>query len=234
MKKIAWTVAIACVCLGGVAAPPPLAEEPFQENLRSLKSERSDAETLRRAKDFVARHPLSSLQVKAMAARLPDDTARLEFALAAYPQTVDPENFYEVYDAFKSFSKVMRLHDQIRGFERHPPIAVVERPQPVNPDELKDIVGSLRKESFDQTKSQLARQIVSGSRKPFLSAQIKQILDCFDFEPTKLDVAKFAYDYTLDQDKYFLVNDAFSFDNSKRELSRYVEAKAKERTPARK
>jgi len=232
MKKTACTLAIACVCIAaGRAGPPPLAEEPFQENLRTLRSEGSDAEKLRRAKDFVGRHPLSSLQVKAMAQRLPDDGARLEFATAAYPRTVDPENFYEVYDAFTTFSKVMRLHDRIRQFDRDPPVEVVERPQTITTDELKDIVKALRKESFDQTRSQLSRQIMSSSRKLFLAAQVKQILDCFDFEPTKLELAKYAYDYTVDREKYFLVNDAFSFDSSKQALSRYIESKDKERTP---
>jgi len=236
MKKTVCTFAFACICLVmGRAAPPPLAEEPFQENLRTLKSELNDAERLRQAKEFVAHHSLSSLQVKAMAARLPDDTARLEFAIAAYPKTVDPENFYDVYDAFTTFSKVMRLHDGVRQLDRHPPVVVVQRgPQPMSADELKDILGALRKESFDQTRSQLARQILSSSRRLFLSAQVKQILDCFDFEPTKIEIAKYAYDYTFDPEKYFLVNAAFSFDSSKQVLSKYIESKDKERERSRK
>ena len=52
------------------------------------------------------------------------------------------------------------------------------------------------------------------------------MLDCFDFEPSKLEIAKFAYEHTFDREKYFVVNEAFSFDNSKTELSRYIQSKS--------
>ena len=43
-------------------------------------------------------------------------------------------------------------------------------------------------------------------------------------EPTKLEIAKFAFDYTLDREKYFLVNDAFTFANTKEDLSHYIQS----------
>jgi hypothetical protein len=102
---------------------------------------------------------------------------------------------------------------------------VVTAPQTVTDEEAKDYVAALKKESFDQTRSQLARQIIGSSRKPFLSSQVKAMVQCFDFEPPKLELAKYAYDFTLDRDKYYVVNDAFAFINTKQELSRYIEAK---------
>jgi hypothetical protein len=229
MKRLCGVLVVAWSCAGPVAAgePATLNDRQFEEQLRGLKAERNETEKHRLARQWLSARPLSSLQVKAIAAHLNDENARLEFAAAAYPRTVDPENFYEVYDAFTTFSKVMRLHDRIQLLRQlpPPPAPVVVVPPSVTEAELKDILRAIRKEPFENTRSQMARQIVSSSRKQFLSSQIKDILGCFDFEPTRLEFAKFAYDYTLDQERYFLVNEAFSFSSSKDTLTRYLESK---------
>lgn len=226
MKILFYVIAVIGLwSTSGWTADRPAAEEvPLEEQMRGLKAEADNASKLKRAQDIIHTHRLSSLQVKAIAARLSDDTARLEFATAAYPRTVDPENFYEVYDAFTSFSKVMRLHDRVQQFQRvsPPPPAV---PETLTEQEFREMVRALKRESFDQTRKQLALQIVNNSRKLFLAAQVRQMLDCFDFEPSKLEVAKLAYEHTFDREKYFVVNEAFTFDNNKLELSRYIQSR---------
>jgi hypothetical protein len=207
------------------AEPPLLEDESLQDQIRALNAEGNAPERLEKARRIVVSHRLSSMQVKTIAARLHDDDARLQFALAAYPLTVDPENFYEVYDAFSSFSKVMRLHDGIRENRRPGPPPVVHAPRIVTDEDLKGMIKALRGESFDQTRGKVARQILSTSQRQFLSRQIKQMLDCFDFENNKLELAKFAYDFVADREMYFAVNESFDFDASKQNLARYIESR---------
>ena len=47
-------------------------------------------------------------------------------------------------------------------------------------------------------------------------------MQSFDFESTKLEYAKFAYDFTYDKGNYFKVNDAFDFESSIEELDEYI------------
>lgn len=215
--------ALAGVVAASAAEPKRLDDAQFQENFRRFNAERDDSGRQRHAREMVRAHALTSLQVKAIAQRLRNDDARLEFATLAYARTVDPENFYEVYDAFTTFSKVMRLHDRIRPLERPAP-PMVNLPRAVSDDEFKDILRSLRREAMESTKTQVARQIVTSSRSLFLAAQVKQMVECFDFEPSKLEFAKLAYEFTLDKDRYFLVNEAFGFDSSRQSLARYIES----------
>jgi hypothetical protein len=238
MRTNKWcAVIVTTVCLGVApvwgAEPETLKESQFQERMRGLAAERGEAERLSQAVDLVTRHALSSLQVKAIATRLSNDAARLEFAIAAYPRTVDPENFYEVYDAFTSFSKVMRLHDWIREKAQPSRAAVIVVPGTVSDEEARDIVQALRKESFDQSRDKLARQILTSSRKKFLAAQIKAMLQCFDFDAARLELAKFAYDCTFDRDRYFQVNDAFDFAGNREGLSQYIQERNKSSPPQR-
>jgi hypothetical protein len=231
MKQM-WFVAAVCLlsCSGFGAEPSALGDKALEEKLRAVSPEREDNDRLGAALDLAARHRLTSRQVKQIAERLPDDSARYEFALAAYANTIDPDNFYEVYDAFTSYSKVFRLHDRIRP--GRPPVHMpgpVSTPAPapatITDVEMQDILKTLRNQSFDNNRADMAKQILSSSRKPFLAAQIKQMVACFSFEQHKLEIAKYAYAYTFDPERYFLVGEAFSFEGSRQALSNYVKEK---------
>jgi len=215
------------------AEPEALKESQYQELLRGLVAERNNAARLRRAVDLAKRRALSSLQVKTIATQLGDDAARLELAMAAYPGTVDPENFYDVYDAFSSFSKVMRLHDWIRQEARPTRAPVVVVAGAVSDKEMRDIVQVLRKEAFDSDRDKLGRQILTSGRKGFLAAQIKEMLKCFVFDDSRLEFAKFAYNYTADRDQYFQVNDAFIFSSSRDSFADYIQTRHKAAPPTR-
>ncbi len=79
---------------------------------------------------------------------------------------------------------------------------------------------SLQKEWFENTRVTTAKQIMD--RNYFTSQQAKEILLLFTFENNRLDLAKYAYGKTVDKNNYFIINDVFSFNNSKEELARYI------------
>jgi Domain of unknown function (DUF4476) len=79
---------------------------------------------------------------------------------------------------------------------------------------------TLRREWFENTRVTTAKQILD--RNYFTSRQIKELLLLFTFENNKLDLAKHAYSRTVDKGNYYIVNDAFTFNNSKEELARYI------------
>jgi hypothetical protein len=79
---------------------------------------------------------------------------------------------------------------------------------------------SLRRESFDNTRLTLAKQMME--RNNFEAAQVKEMLQFFSFESNRLELAKYAYRNTVDKKNYYVVYDMFSFTSSKEELSRYI------------
>lgn len=86
-----------------------LNESRFQEHLQIYRRLRSDSDRLADARQMMIGHTFSSAQIKVLCTHLGDDNARLDLATEAYPHVVDPENFHDVYDAFTTLSKVMRL-----------------------------------------------------------------------------------------------------------------------------
>ena len=78
----------------------------------------------------------------------------------------------------------------------------------------------IAKESFDDTKLEMAKQVVSHN--PMTVDQIAGICRLFSFESNKLDFAKFAYAFCVEKNKYFMLNEVFSYESSKRELNDYI------------
>jgi len=94
--------------------------------------------------------------------------------------------------------------------------------QPMNSRSFEQFKTTLRNESFDNTKLAVARQTIAAN---YLSAaQVKEVVQLFGFENSKLDIAKYSYKYTIDKNNYFLLNDAFAFSSSKEDLARYIQA----------
>jgi len=79
---------------------------------------------------------------------------------------------------------------------------------------------SISSSNFDDTRANTFKQIVSS--KCVNTKQVKEMLQVFSFDETKLEMAKYAYTYVADPSNYYTVNDIFSFSSSKDELSEYV------------
>ena len=214
--------------------PSTLPENQFQERLRSLEQLHHGAEQARQAEALLRERWLSSQQVKAVAKTIAHEDMRLNFVLNAYPRTVDPENFYEVYDAFTSYSKVFRLHDQIQRMRTPATLPPAQgQPtvlQPITDEAFADLLKTLRAEAMDDTKKSLARQMLAG-RPRFLSRQIRDLVKVFTFDDGRLEISKYAFDSAVDPENYYLVNQAFVFSDRKEALARYIESRRTERPP---
>jgi hypothetical protein len=90
----------------------------------------------------------------------------------------------------------------------------------MSPQDYEDAYEVISNESFDNSKLTVAKQVVSAN--PMTASQILGICKLFSFESNKLEFAKFAYSNCVDQNKYYLLNEAFSYESSKRELNNYL------------
>ncbi len=79
---------------------------------------------------------------------------------------------------------------------------------------------SIENQSFESDMLTVAKQVASNNC--LLVNQVIEIIELFGFEDSRLDFAKYAYDYTYDIGNYYQVNDAFSFSSSTNELNDYI------------
>jgi Domain of unknown function (DUF4476) len=79
---------------------------------------------------------------------------------------------------------------------------------------------AIRHEVFDNTRLDIAKHIVNQNM--MTTMQVKELVQMFSFDDSKLDLSKYAYTYTTDRNNYYLIYDAFSFSDSKEKLARYI------------
>lgn len=77
-----------------------------------------------------------------------------------------------------------------------------------------------KNEKFDDGKLALINQQMKNSL--FTSVQIRDLVKYMSFDNNKLALAKSMYRRCADKNRYFLVYDAFDFENSKKELMEFV------------
>lgn len=94
---------------------------------------------------------------------------------------------------------------------------------PMNDNDFQQAKATIASKNFEDTKLSIAKQIIISQC--LLSSQVRQIMQIFNFESTRLEFAKFAYEYVYDPGNYFQVNDAFQFESSVEELNRYISAR---------
>ena len=73
---------------------------------------------------------------------------------------------------------------------------------------------------FESGKLEVTKQAITNSA--VSSSQLAELMSLLSFESSKLELAKFGYAQVVDKQKFFLVNDAFSFESSISELNNYI------------
>jgi len=79
---------------------------------------------------------------------------------------------------------------------------------------------SMAARNSESSKESIARQALS--QNSVLAEDLKVILEQFQYENTRLELAKFAYNATCDRRNFYLVNEAFTYDASIQELEDYI------------
>lgn len=97
---------------------------------------------------------------------------------------------------------------------------VYHAPAVVDHEEFEDILQRMQDAWFEEDRMILARQAI-GDRL-LKSEQILMMLETFNFDSTRLEFAKFAYHHAADPARYYVVNEAFNFSSSIRELDEYI------------
>ncbi len=94
---------------------------------------------------------------------------------------------------------------------------------PMGSADFEDALSSIKNKTFDDDKMTVAKQIARS--KCLTSEQIRDILKAIDYEDSRLEFAKYAYDFAYDPDNYYKVNDGFEFEMTIEELDEYLQNK---------
>lgn len=90
----------------------------------------------------------------------------------------------------------------------------------MNDHEFGMLVNTISRLSFESSRMQITRQALASNY--FSSSQVAELMRLMTFESTRLELAKLAWHKTVDQNRYYIVNDLFTFESSITELNHYI------------
>lgn len=93
-------------------------------------------------------------------------------------------------------------------------------PMPMDPASFGNLKATINNAAFESTKLSILKQALPYNN--FTTTQVVDLMNIFAFESYRLEVAKLMYPQTLDQQNYYIVNNAFSFNSSINDLQSYI------------
>jgi hypothetical protein len=207
----------------------PLSNEAFYRMLRSIMKQPDDELRIALAVQLAEGNCLTVEQIMKMGSLIEKEQKRLDYLKRTYHYSYDIGNFQfsdqlltsNVYhEDFKNY-----LHAQNKDYHRdRSPEPNRSRHCHVPDADLADMIASIKNQSFNNTQLTLAKQIVK-SKQCFTTLQIKQIIDIFSYEDSKLEMAQYCYDYCIDRDNYYKINDSFSYSSSVTKLVEFISSR---------
>jgi len=133
-------------------------------------------------------------------------------------------NMINISTAVKS-NYVISVHQYISGNQNTVVVQEIREPavpQAMKPEDFTVLKTTLTNASFENSKLSVAKQAINSNN--FSSYQIYEMMLLFDFESSRLEIAKAAYLKTIDKQNYFMVQQALDFSSSKTNLTEYIES----------
>lgn len=91
---------------------------------------------------------------------------------------------------------------------------------PMNDNDFKSLRSMVKSKSFDSSRLTIAKQACMSNC--LRAEQVAGLCNVFSYESTKLEFAKFAYDYCFDRRNYYKVGYSFSYSSSVDDLNNYI------------
>jgi len=88
---------------------------------------------------------------------------------------------------------------------------------------LQTLIQTMKNVSFEDKMLAVAKTALKN--RALKTDQVHQLLQQFTFEQNKLEMAKFAYDKTIDKNNYYTLYNDFTFNNYSTQLDKYINSK---------
>lgn len=216
---------------GNVNCKKPLSDKAFENLLYQVKNVKSDQGKLNNASNMLRDHCVTTAQLMKIAGEIGSEDLRMELMRRGYKFVYDKDNYLYVKQLLTNIDYIHEINSiyepplkpkphQESMAPQHPP---VQKPTDckVEHREMNNILASLKDVNFEETRLKSAKQIIK-RKKCFRTEQIMRMMELFSFEESRLELAKYAYPFTTDQDRYYKINDSFDFSSSKEELNEFL------------
>lgn len=199
-----------------------LINEPgFQQVLASVKNQVDDNSRMNYLKGLWSINCFSVAQTMMIASEFQNESARLQFLKNASTRVFDTGNLNFAAQVFvnQNFRKdwAVFLAGQNTSTTTNTSTPTPQNTCQVSQESMSKIINSLNQQAVNSSRVNLAKQQIQVN-KCFTARQVKSIVATISVESGRLEVMKFAYDYTIDKPEYLNILDVLSVQGSRDEI----------------
>jgi hypothetical protein len=189
----------------------------FLEKAQQIKKIESAQKRYIKAIAITKNNCLSTAQIMKISSLIENENYKLNFAKEAYKFVYDVSNYIEMKQTFIT----PRLRAEFVSFINNQ-TTINTNICAVPNQEYNKIVATIKNENFNSAKLKTAKHLIQ-SKKCFSPIQIKGIVNLFDYENSRIEIAFLAYNHTENKSDYYsIVSQAFGFESSKKRLLDYI------------
>ncbi|MCR4738258.1 MAG: DUF4476 domain-containing protein [Bacteroidales bacterium] len=173
--------------------------------------------------DIVNRQPMNSVVVNDLSPKPHDLYVVLKrptdkIVMLNYTPSMPSEYLKVLFNPRNRSLEIITPHQHQAGYAPVP-----EMPRVCTPEEAEKMYQTLKKESFDENRLNMAKFMVPSNR--LLAIQIKHLAESFSFDKSKVDFLKFAYDFCVDPNNYYTCLEVLTFAKDKEDVMRHIQSK---------
>jgi len=197
-----------------------ISENRFNYIVNQLYYIKSDQEKYGKAVDLIKNNCLPTSNLMKIGSLFKSESLKLKFASVAKKSVFDLDNYIEMKQIFNTPSGRSSFIDALGNQE-----SVVINTCEVTNTQYRTVLTTIKNETYNTNKFNTAKHLIK-SKKCFTAQQIKGIIELFSYENSKLEIAKYAFDYTTNKSDYYaIVSQALGFESSKKNLLNYINNK---------
>jgi hypothetical protein len=199
-----------------------LNEKQFTAFSNTVAQFEDDEEKAKICMEYVYTYCFTTEQVMKLGIIIKSEPHRYIFFKTAYPKVYDKDNFLHVKQLLTNDKFIFGINDiyEVPGSPKPhgEPLEETQEKCFLSNDDFTKIKSEIRKESFSTTRLEKAKSLIT-QYKCINSQQVKELLSLFSLEEDKVDFAKFAFAYTIDQKNYSIVRDYFTSQSGKNAIN---------------
>ncbi len=197
-----------------------ISKNSFNYIVSQLYDINNDQEKYSKAANLIKSNCLPTSDLMKIGSLFQSEGFKLKFASIAQKSVFDLDNYIEMKQIFNTPSGRNRFMETLGNQE-----SIVVNTCKVSNTEYRNVITTIKNEKFNTNKINTAKHLIK-SKKCFTALQIKGIIEQFSYENSKLEIAKYAYEFTINQSDYYItVSQALDFENSKKNLLNYINSK---------
>jgi hypothetical protein len=221
----------------------PLSDQQFRlffaQARAAVAGQAGPAQQAQALQAHIGQQCLTAAQAMRLASLLEGDDARLGLLEGTAERIYDFGQYYFAEQVLQGFVARQRFRQgceqrmaQLQGGNGIPGNGIPGNGTPsgpggaypgqIAPGDFDRIKASVASETFNNTRLTKAKELVRARGRVFLSSQIKELVQAFDFESSRLEFAKYAYDFVMDPENFLLVGDVFQYSHSREQLAEYL------------